>query len=441
MQYLSGMIKKMNSAMYLLRALTVPDTWKELNNEDVLFLEHENDRSMIIEGKSYGQLCGSIRFFLEKKGMSCVNVSQPYQRIPSNHLYYEDKTINRIFSLAVLLKKMVSFVTRRNYIEVSRNIDTRIWTRILKRAKPKIVIGIQPSEGFCMACHLLSIPIYDLQHGVMDDISPAYGSSFNLEKDRRYLPTSYLCWDEESSVVLDRWCANRNIQVIVLGNPWLYRFYKQYESDSVVHSVLNEPPFNQSKKCILVSLQWKLDLCYPEFFGSDQFLHSAIIDAVKALDDDVNWLIRLHPIQMKSPKILQELDRVFASHKNVYIHWASSMPLPVVLSFSHGHVTWDSSTVLDASLFGVKTYLLNPGQFSVSHASSQYKQSSKAFFELPFRKQESDGLLQRANGFPNTQPFVEWINQLNPRNKPDITPIIFDENKLYELVTSQDQLN
>lgn len=430
-----------NRLMHFLRLITVADTWKQIEKSDVLILGHENDHSFKVDGKSYSPLCGSLVFFLEKKGIRCASLMKPYISPGCAQRYYKSSSVNRIFLLAYLLGKLTSFVTRKNYVQLKRSMNARVWARVLQLVEPKIVIAIQPDEALCFACHRLSIPVYDIQHGVIDDISYAYGKEFNAGREQLFLPTGYLCWDEQAAAVLNRWCSDRQRQVVILGHPWVFRFYKKDVDDFIVHSVTNKPPFNQDKKCILISLQWGLDLCYCKFFDKNEFLHPAIMNAIVALGGAVNWLIRLHPIQMKDKNILQRVKWIFESHTNVYIDWSCYSPLPVVLSFAHGHVTWDSSVVIEASLFGIKTYLLNPGFFSVQQASSIYQKSKAAAFELPYVKQEADGLIMRANSYQCAESLIQWINEINSQNQISGMPITFNENKLLELVTGQEQLN
>lgn len=431
--FINKLNKKINFFTTLLQYLLVKDSWKALKKADVLLIAHENDRSFLFLNKCYSPILDTIRFYLEEKGVLCTGVSKPFDRRKYSDNYYQDKTINRIFLGNYLLSKLLAFVTQKKYGEIKEKREIFIWTKILLRVNPKTVFSIQPSESLCIACHQLSITIYELQHGVISNNS-YYSNSLNVKKDKKKLPIGYLCWDDYSADYLNLWCITRNIAVIKLGNPWYYRFQKKENHDQLVQSILSPYPFSSKKKCILITLQWSLDVFYPNFFTESDLIHPVLLEAMNKLGNTVNWLIRLHPVQMKNPNIIAKVQSLFPKNQNVEIYWATTQPLPLVLGISDAHVTWDSSSVIDASLFNLKSYVLNPTHFTQGfYADSHHPHHD---VELPYAKYELVGLVTRSQNIPNTLALIDWLKNVNLNDKLLLTEPLFDKEILCKLALS-----
>lgn len=417
------------------RFLSVPDSWHLLTPCDFLLLAHNNDRALTINGKSYSQLIHSIRYYLEKKGFICSGISTAFDIKNYKHNYYEDKTINIMFLWNIIKAKFKSLVLRKNYSELKINGEVKLWDKILEKARPKVVIAIQPYDSLCIACHRLQIPIYDFQHGAITESGPNYGRELYLKKELNRIPTGYLCWDKESADMLNQWCTQRNIRVEVLGHPWLHRFNTIDDSDLLIKNISQGKPFTSDKKTILVTLQWGLDDIYPEFFDKGHIIHPVLLDIINKLNSDVMWLIRLHPVQMKSKQILQNIKRLFKHHHSVDIDWSSNQPLPVILSLCHGHITWDSYVVAEAAKCNIKSYVLNPGHFSPNT-----KTTNNSDIKLPYIQQELSGLAKRSPKFPNTEDIIAWVGELSTDHSqsPSSRQCLFDLDKLYRLAKPQD---
>lgn len=392
-----------------LKTYTIKDTWPELKKCDVLLLSHENDRTYNFHGKRYSQIIDSLRFYLEKNSVLCESLSLPFDSQKYSNNYYRDKTINRLFLRQLVLNFLQPLFFSKRFSSQEMHLRyIEIWLKVLYLCQPKVVIAIQPSQSLCAACHKIGIRVYDFQHGAIHDSMSTYGLDFNLHESVELKPTGYMCWNDVSADVLRRWCLINGLDVFVLGNPWFYRFKNKDKKDDVVQSaILQEQPLYLDKKSILVTLQWDLDHWFPEFYKPGEIIHSTLIDVINNPDNEVNWLLRLHPIQLKDKHLVRAIKNKFRKFNNVFIDWPTKMPLPEVISSVQGHITWSSSVVIEAAMFGIKNFVLNPEGFSISQLTeAQHKQTK---YEYPFLFEEKMGLVERSIEKPNMNRIQKWI--------------------------------
>src|SRR5690606_1317881 len=103
------------------------------------------------------------------------------------------------------------------------------------------------------------IPVYDLQHGVINDDHPWYGIKYQISKPIEALPDGFLCWDDQAVSTIKKWGDNKGIVAINVGNPWFIRFNQKNPNDYLVREALAKSnEFDINRPCILVSLQWGL---------------------------------------------------------------------------------------------------------------------------------------------------------------------------------------
>jgi len=109
-----------------------------------------------------------------------------------------------------------------------------------------------------MAAGNHGIRIVEVQHGVINDLHPGYGETFNKGRNLRECPDEYWVWDQESKKTLGKWCKD-NIKVEIKGNMWLDRFIRRSPLDDVVRSALTHlPKLDPTKGTILVTSQSNL---------------------------------------------------------------------------------------------------------------------------------------------------------------------------------------
>jgi hypothetical protein len=207
------------------------------------------------------------------------------------------------------------------------------------------------------------IPVYDLQHGVINDEGDWYGKKFRVDTPQSDLPDGFLCWDKPSAMALRKWAPDKGIDVRIIGNPWFMRFSEMDQTDTLVQDAINTGRiFNNEKPVILVSLQWGLR----EFFYENIEFNGVMVDALeKVILETVgayNWLLRLHPIQLRGPekkKVQHYLEHTFGHFSSIEWHEASELPLPVVLQQVDLHITYSSAVVIEAAWMGLQSALLN----------------------------------------------------------------------------------
>jgi hypothetical protein len=224
----------------------------------------------------------------------------------------------------------------------------------LKLIQPKIVFvvwyyGVY-GASMILACRRLSIQTVDIQHGVQGDLHAAYGSWLNVPKHGyNLLPNYFWCWSKSEIDVISKWNNSIENHEAILGGNMLLEKWNSKEYPFVIDF---EKIFNQLNLIgfnILVTLSPGIST--PEVLGN---LYKAIADT----QYKYNWLIRLHP------NMLSEKDKVIADLKsykiNKYVlNEVTRLPLYTILNNTDLHITHSSSTVIEASIFGIRSIIVN----------------------------------------------------------------------------------
>ncbi|WP_240222236.1 hypothetical protein [Rheinheimera hassiensis] len=339
------------------------DSISALQTADVVITRHDADCGINFKDKLYSPLADSVVDLLIKQNMSFLTLATPYSKGRGHSAYGNPKIFNcRFFAIALMGHFLKFFIGKESSIEYRYKKRINIWTEILEAVKPQLVIGIHPDPELCFAAKNLSIPIYDLQHGVVAVNNWPYAKKLT-ETITTATPTGILCWDEGSCKAASSWAFEHDIKVISAGNPWYERFAIPNEKDHVVTELLSKKRhFNNGRKTILVSLQWELKGLYYKDIEFNGFICEQLQNVIIA-STQFNWLIRLHPVQLRSDNISDckdYLDKVFGSFDNVEWEEASSTPLPLLLSYVDLHITDSSSIVTEAAWFNIPSALLNP---------------------------------------------------------------------------------
>ncbi|NIY83309.1 hypothetical protein [Vibrio hepatarius] len=325
---------------------------------DVLTFACDNDRYIDFNGKKYSPLIDTLEDDLNKLGLTTVSITRIASTIKGDISYGNALSPEGPFARAMILKRLKGMTTSDYPFS---HYEYSIWQYILDKVMPKVVVGINPSRELCKLCHERGIWVADIQHGVISDSHPWYGEKFRSSDPNCWLPSAFLVWDEGSFEVMDKWCQGRGIDVIQTGNPWISRFLKKEASDKLVTFLTNKHPIvvDKKKRTIVLSLSWG-DVTIP-----NGFIHPELERFMKQHKDEFNWIVRLHPNQLKG----------FASDEGVRfskywgerfsefdIDWEyySSIPLPLILSNVDYHITWSSSVCIEAAKFNVKSLVMNP---------------------------------------------------------------------------------
>lgn len=182
------------------------------------------------------------------------------------------------------------------------------------------------------------IPTVEIQHGGMGRGHVAYSGWGKVPQEGyNLLPQTFWAWDRNSEHILTEWTKGNSFHHTVLGgNPWLMFALK--------HSGQYQFPAN--KKIILYTLQTDMVSEY-------------IYEAIEKSSDEYEWWVRVHP---RFPQIgvalKAELERRGTRHR-VVLERANKYPLPILLDKSGIHMSGSSGSILEASLLGVPSLVLN----------------------------------------------------------------------------------
>lgn len=368
---------KVTSLLRILRASLRPDTWKTLGSCDVIILRHDADCPYTYKSKAYGVLIDSLKDLFENRELRVSTVARPYSTIAPNQAYGSPVLCNRAALSIRLRKELLACLKGRMWAkEWADKQESNLWRGILDKTTPRVVVAIQPSPSLCRACRFRAIPVYDLQHGVIDEQHIWYGEKYRKETPLEDLPDGFLCWDEPSAEVLRNWVARKGITVQIIGNLWFARFLKRDQRDLLVNEALKKGRiFADSKKVVLVSLQHGL-----EYYYKNKSFNGIMVDALEKViletADTYNWMIRLHPGQMRWPekkRVCSYLTHTFGDNPSIDWRITSEIPLPLVLQQTDLHITDSSSVVIEAGWMGIPTGVLNTNLYPGSSLGKLYE--------------------------------------------------------------------
>lgn len=367
---------RINHYLYLLSNSFLKDSWRYLKPCDVLLIRSDHDCGYTFQNKAYAQIIDSFGDVCTTHGLIVGSVAT-WGNLTGKRAYHSPINFGRQENIFIaIIKEGVRFgvrLIRGHKIDLRQtNSDqVNLWCQILEKSSPKCVIGIQPNEHLCQAGKQKKIPVYDLQHGAIFDANPWYGEVYRIETPIENLPDGFLCWDNQSASIISKWAENKGIRVNIIGNPWYLRFYRMQRDDLLVNEAVNKADIiADGRPCILVSLQWAMAThvlpgsAIPLFPDSDSnrvidyALEKIILDTLELY----NWVIRLHPVQMRSAERIKALNyfrTTFGAEKMGMWLLASEIPLPVLLNKTDLHITHLSSVVIEASWMGIRSGLIN----------------------------------------------------------------------------------
>ncbi|MCA5004089.1 hypothetical protein [Sphingobacterium bovistauri] len=322
----------------------------------VLTVAHDNDRGYLYNGRYYSQLIDSIEDDLKQNGIQCLSVARIISSIKGDIAYGDVVSPEGAFARALITKRLKGLFNGKKY--PYSHMEERIWGHILDETGAKKVIAILPSRELCVACHKRGIWVADVQHGVIANRHYWYGVDFRGNDPKNYLPSAFLVWDEPSAQVLEKYCIDKDVDVIRVGNRWVARFVPIKPADNMAKEIFHKERLEDTeKKTILVTLSWgMMDVV-------NGIIPSSLVELIKETSKEYRWLLRLHPNQLKgfaTNEFKIFIDLFNAELKN-HAEWErpSYMSLPVLLLQTDLHISWISSTAIEASQMGIKSAMLD----------------------------------------------------------------------------------
>lgn len=331
---------------------------------ELLVIRHDADCGYLLGAKVYSPLIDSIVELTLNEGFRVKSMASPYSLLVGRKAYNSPFAMNRSFFRISVLGFFIGLFKGKNFALTWKKIKRKyIWQKCLKRLNPRIVIAIGPDLQLCEAGKELGIKVYDLQHGSMSCDHRWYGKELQQNIPAHEVPNGFLLWDADSRKVLENWAKKSDVELHIIGNPWFARFAKPDQGDGLVQKALeNGRIFTNNKPTVLVSLQWGLDYLYYENTGFTLMAES-LKRIIRETGDRLNWLLRLHPVQLRGNERAQTvtiIEKEFSKVENLEWQKASSLPLPVVLAQTDLHITDFSSVTVEAAWYGIHSALLNP---------------------------------------------------------------------------------
>ncbi len=188
------------------------------------------------------------------------------------------------------------------------------------------------------ACHTLGINSTDQQHGVQGPTHLAYGR-WAAMPSRGYntMPSHFWCWDKASAEHISSWAPPGRHTPFVGGSPWL-------SFSSVAHE-----PARTGDRVVLFTLQPVKDP-----------IPSGLIDAMRTLGPGYHWVFRLHPLGPLNAEAMMTHPDLLDLHDRFSVEDPAVVPLSRSLARADVHVTRYSSVVVEATMLGVPSIILDP---------------------------------------------------------------------------------
>lgn len=383
-----------------LQYLRVPDhTLTPPAGRFVLYSCHDVDRSMKEGSKAYSPILRGLREIYDELGFAAVNLTHPYTICPPESVLGGSYTVNyrTLWDRLTLIPLRLAAPERAERIRLDR--ETRFYKMLLRRLRPSLIMSIQPPLGMCAAARQLGITVIEPMHGTnFSTTNTIFTKHFSI--DERYLPRIVLAFDDVTQNTLLSLTTRRDVRPFRTRDPWL-----QYNRLAKVRF----GTYNQSsgRKTVLVTLQWGYD-------GEREALSNIIpngimhpaLEGVFEAAPEVDFRIRMHPIQVNKPGYAHHrryIEDLAARTPNVEVTEATSLPLPILLDASDGHITMSSGAVGNAADVGVPSLAICP---TLREGGTQYGY---------FRELHTAGLV--TYGTLRRDDILDWVRNLPIRDK------------------------
>ncbi|MBN2156584.1 MAG: hypothetical protein JW776_11120 [Candidatus Lokiarchaeota archaeon] len=347
-------------------------------NSSVLLLGRSSSRNTLWKGKWLDPNLDSMRYYLKKMGKKSIHLEFDFLGLTRIPRYSPSLFIHNIIQFSKIKAYMQNLLHKTQKLNIpkypefiqilkSHNINLSIMDKnkiryyvYLLRIRAnyfKWFIKKHHSElgmctgyyipehlAFILACFESSIPSVDIQHGLQGEFLSAY-SEWKHEY-RQLLPTSFWVWTEFEKDYIQNWAHETSPFPYLGGNLWL-DFCSNAENGEIRKFLkeIRHIKTNEYNSHILLSLQPNNTLDY--FFN-----------IIKQSPKTWFWWIRLHPRMLEQ---IDELIQLLEQNNilNYSVTEASQFPLPLILKNVDVHITYNSTVVIDADQFNLKSIVLD----------------------------------------------------------------------------------
>jgi len=410
---------KINGFIEALNHIFIFGENNKFENCDVLFVCHEVDFGFEYNQKKYSPNIDTLNELISSLGYKTAKIIKPYTTLDPDEIYGLNFTVNGIFGRSAFKERFFMYTGRESIKQGSYRIDT--WYEIIRSINPRLIISIQPPRELCMAAKRHEVWVADLQHGVISE-DHYYSQNYREIYDQSGWPDCILCWNNKSKIWIDEHYSEF-VNSRVVGHPFIQRFIEKKETDNLVQDSLRHIcSSDKGNETILFTAQWtnlgKLDLLA---IG----LSESIIDLIKDDRSTYQWWIRIHPKTLNihgSEKVFNLLSERFSNNNNVFWDIPTLEPLPVILSKSNLHITYNSAVTIEAALFGIKTALLSSNRVELydwfseeisSGSAETVVDDSVSLKEWIKSKIHSKDKINRGKSIDYSEELKSFLNDIN----------------------------
>ena len=238
----------------------------------------------------------------------------------------------------------------------ARYVDkvARYFEAMFARLRPPaaFVVSYYCLLGFAynLACHRSGVVSIDLQHGTPGELHPAY-CRWKKTPPRGFelLPSLFWCWSELDGAAIEASGEEfaTHHRAVVGGNmmqdEWIVGESEIVRlGDETIR--LRASPEGRCK--VLLTLQ-------PGVLGPQ--IRQLLLEVIAHTADEFCWWVRLHPTMLDQRKDIES----WLANSKVCIDMPTELPLHALLRHTDIHVTYSSSTVVEAEAFGVRSVVLS----------------------------------------------------------------------------------
>ena len=245
-----------------------------------------------------------------------------------------------------------------NIIQIFKTfIEASFWCERYEPFQNEHIILHQPNIAELLACRLVGIVVYEIQHGDISIDVPYYRY---LIKSNQHFAICILVWDLETLLYCENHLsATSPVRLKCISNPILYTYKKNkisskflrsiFKHSSVVSSKIQRP---LEKSILLYAAQWGISKQYPELFQYG--LPKLLLNFIRENSSRYKLLVRNHPVT----SAFSRLDILEISQLNIDILMLpDDILLPHALSMADAFLTWQSSSVIESLHLGIKSIL------------------------------------------------------------------------------------
>ena len=333
------------------------DDVNSLQKCDVLFICHDVDRSMVVEGRAYSPLIDSVRQDFEELGFLCNSVALPWSKLTCSKSYGHPAALNRSYLFFLFCLKISALFRFLNHFSVDNPYEV-----ILQKTQTRLVISIGSPPYLARAARKNKVFHVELLHA-FGYSKIEWGWDKLLAED---LPQGILSLDAVSSASFAP-LKVKGLEIKTIPHPFLKNFLSKKRPDflSEPNTIFNED--HTFKKVILVSLNYGYNRDQGELDQFSGILENGLFpnEVGELIDEETSilWLFRLHPVQMRDAgyeKTRMFVEDFVSKRPNCEWRLASELSYPSVACQCDGTITMISSSVYEAASLGVTSLLLCP---------------------------------------------------------------------------------